>query len=271
LLVAIGAQAAQPATVEKLLKEATTAFNAGQSDKALELSGQAVAADPKDARARLVRGRIHARLDQSEKAILDFDSVTTLDPGDVVVYQYRGIEHFKLGSIDASIADFDRYIAGAPQSEPHHWQRGISYYYAGRYADGVKQFTLHQTVNANDVENAVWHFICEARATGLDAARKGLIPIQGDSRVPMRQVHDLFAGKAEPESVLEAARMGKGDSLERNLFYAHLYLGLYYEALKDEARARDHIMKAAARSKDQDYMGAVARVHAARLKASGPQ
>src|SRR5204863_2991600 len=113
-----------------------------------------------------------------------------------------------------------------------HWQRGISCYYAGRYDDGRKQFELHQTVNPNDVENAAWHFLSVARSAGLAKARASLLPVSGDSRVPMTQIYALFAGKAKADDVLAAAQGGYASpaKLNRHLFYSHLYVGLYYEA-----------------------------------------
>src|SRR6266853_660464 len=60
----------------------------------------------------------------------------------------------------------------------------------------LRQFELHQTVNDNDVENAVWHYLCVARLAGVEKAHASLIRIQRDSRVPMMAVYALFGGKA---------------------------------------------------------------------------
>jgi lipoprotein NlpI len=99
-------------------------------------------------------------------------------------------------------------------------------------------------------------------------ARQALIPIEGDSRVPMSQVHALFAGTLQPADVLAAARAGNPPAPELNnrLFYAHLYLGLYYEAAGNAAAAREHLFKAAADFDSDHYMGDVARSHAAVLR-----
>jgi lipoprotein NlpI len=158
------------------------------------------------------------------------------------------------------VADFDRFVQILPEQEPQHWQRGIALYYAGEYDRGRKQFESHQKVNTNDVENAVWHFICVARSQGVDKAKAALIPIEGDRRVPMKEIHALFAGKAKAADVLAAAD-DRGE-----LFYAHLYLGLYYDAHGDKAKTREHIDKAANEFAMNHYMGDVARVHAALLK-----
>jgi len=49
--------------------------------------------------------------------------------------------------------------------------------------------------------------------------------------------------------------------LHQRLFYAHLYLGLYSEAVGDETQAREHITKAVHEYAGADYMSDVARVH----------
>jgi lipoprotein NlpI len=88
-----------------------------------------------------------------------------------------------------------------------------------------------------------------------------LIPIEGDTRVPMKQVHELFAGKGTAEDVLKAAESGEGDDLRNHRCFAHLYLGLYFESLGDDKKAKEHMVKAATDFKMDHYMGKVAQVH----------
>lgn len=161
-----------------------------------------------------------------------------------------------------SVAVFDKLLELEPTAKPRLWQRGLALYYAEEYARGREQFEVHQTVNHADVENAAWHFICVAKKDGIEQARQHLIPISGDSRVPMQQVHDLFAGKASVEDVLSAAEQGDGEDLRNHRCYAHLYLGLYFEATGDEAKAKAHILKAAVDFSMDHYMGRCAQVHA---------
>jgi lipoprotein NlpI len=174
-----------------------------------------------------------------------------------------GVDAFFDARIEDSAIAFDKVIEAVPQAKPQLWQRGLTLYYAKRYQDGREQFETHQTSNSNDVENAAWHFLCVARLEGVDAARKALIPIEGDTRVPMKQVHALFAGTGSVEAVLTAAGAGDDSPLRRNhLCYAHLYLGLYFEALGDDAKAKDHILKAATDYEMDHYMGKTAITHA---------
>jgi lipoprotein NlpI len=141
-----------------------------------------------------------------------------------------------------------------------HWQLGIAYYYAGEYEKGARQFELHATVNPQDVENSVWHFLCIVAAAdgSLDVATKGLIPVTDDERVPMAQIQKMFGGSATPDEVLRTGKEA-GDTAE---FYAELYVGLYYEALGQGDESLRLMTRAAAHhAAKASYMGDVARVH----------
>lgn len=251
-------------TAATLMRQARLAYQKGQIQDAIQFASKAIEADSKNPQTYYTRGQLYEAAQQPEKAIADYTRVLEQDPKAFEFYQLRGTAHFKAGQIAESIADFDKYIAANPRQEPHHWQRGISYYYAKRHAEGQRQFELHQTVNDSDVENAVWHFLCVAQQQGVEKARALLIPVKSDPRIPMTEVFELFAGKGTPEAVLKAAEAGQpspGD-LKQRFFYAHLYLGLYYEAAGDTAKAKEHILKASGPYLVPHYMGDVAKVHA---------
>ena len=273
LLAGLGSPSARAGEAPaEALQAADQALRNGDPTAAVRLATALLADHPKDSRLFFLRGQAREAAREFLPAVADYTAGLQISPKVAFGYQSRGGVYFRLGRFAESIADFDTFIALSPGQAPHHWQRGISLYYAGRFEDGRKQFELHQTVNSQDVENAVWHFLCVARASGLEKARASLIPIQRDTRVPMMQVHALFAGKALPADVLKAAEAGAappGDAGNRRL-YAHLYLGLYHEAIGETKLAREHILKAAETTADH-YMADVARVHAAVLQAKGKQ
>ena len=260
--------AAEIVTGEELLRKAEATSKQGNTPEAIAMCTQAILADASNLNAYALRGRFYSESRQDAKAVADFDEVLKRDAKATGILQLRGWLKFRLGKFDESIVDFDRVVALHREQEPQQWQRGIVYYYAKRFAEGRKQFELHQTVNPSDVENAVWHYLCVARLESVEKARAALIPIRADGRVPMMKVHELFAGKAKPEDVLKAAESGTPSLAQRNrqLFYAHLYLGLYYEAAGDVLKTREHIYKAATDFTSDQYMGDVARVHAGLLK-----
>jgi lipoprotein NlpI len=214
-------------------KAGIAAADAGDYKKAVELLTKAISDDPKLAKA----------------------------------YNARGQVHFKLGKFAESLADFDKYLDLKPGEKNGHWMRGITCYYAAKFDEGRKQFEGYEKVDTNDVENAVWHFLCVARKDGVPKARQSLLKIGKDRRVPMTQVYELFAGKLKPEDVLQAARMpaAREEVLNRQLFYAHLYLGLYYEVQGDHEKAQENLEEAV-KHRISHYMWDVARVHRDLLK-----
>ena len=266
LLISAPAHGTEPDTAA-LAQGAIAAYRKGDLNEAITLAGKLIEAAPKQPQGWLLRGQLLGLQRQHLKAAADYSEVIKLDAKAAGAWQARGEAHFKAGKIAESIADFDKVLELDPGQRPHHWQRGISLYYANRFKDGKAQFEIHQTVNSYDVENAVWHFLCAARADGLEQARKGLIPIEGDGRVPMAQVHELFAGKIKPADVLAAAKAAPAVTRAGEpMFYANLYLGIYFEAIGDAKQAREYIFKAAERANQNGYMGDVARVHAEILR-----
>jgi lipoprotein NlpI len=179
------------------------------------------------------------------------------DPYQPQVYIQRGMIYFKLGHIAAAIADFDRAEHLKPALTPYLWQRGLAYYYAERFADGARQFEVDLTVNRHDVEETVWRYLCQAQLQSAQVARESLLPVQHDARPVMGWVYKLFAGTCDAEMVLAQYR----DAGRQEQFYSYLYVGLYYEAARDEPGARQYITQAAAMRAVDDYMGWVAMVH----------
>jgi lipoprotein NlpI len=202
-----------------------------------------------------------------EEALRIADEVVAAQPKSANLYVMRGMVHFQAGDIDRSITDFDRSIELDPRSKPYLWQRGISLYYAERFKEGAEQFEVHRTVNGNDVENSVWHYLCVARDSSLEEARKKLIPSAGDPRPPMMEVLELFRGEKTVEDVLTAAEKVEGGPKAKPLakFYATLYVALHYESLGKKELCQKYLEECLATGTG-GYMADVARIHLERLK-----
>jgi lipoprotein NlpI len=209
-----------------------------------------------------LHGRAHAGKREYEKAVAAYDRALQIEPTASDIYYWRARSQFCLGRIDAALADFERYLKAYPDQRARLWENGIALYYAGKYAQGAKQFAGYQKFYANDVENATWRYLCMARVEGVEKARAELLPIDNDRRAGMMQIYALYRGEAEPKDVLAAARAGdpSAEQLNHRLFYAHLYLGLYHEANGQGALCRRHLEQAVAHP-IKHYMWDVARVH----------
>lgn len=173
----------------------------------------------------------------------------------------RGVDLLFAAEPAESAEAFDELVKLRPAIEPELWQRGLALYYAGRYADGVRQFERHKEVNPADVENVTWHFACLARDADVETARKALLPVGDDARVPMKQVLELYRGEGSEEAVLAAADAGPESARRNQRCYAHLYLGLLAEAEGDEAAAARHMALAAGRYRMDHFMGKIAQLH----------
>ena len=258
-------QAETPESIaEKIRKE----YSEGNTDKALRLAAQGIKKNPEDYSLLTIRGRIYEEENQHAKAESDYTNVISKNKTDAGIYHRRGVVRFFQLKFTDSLTDFDKFIEMVPSQEPYHWQRGLVHYYAGKYKAGRKQFEAHQTVNSQDVENAVWHYLCIAKTDGTKKAEDNFIKITSDRRVPLKQIHALFAGKGTEKQVLDAIIEGDPNptAITRNQFYGHLYLGLYFEAQNKPNKAAKYIALAAKDHESHGYMGQVARVHHEWLK-----
>jgi lipoprotein NlpI len=271
LVLALTVSSAWGDDVDTYVKKADEAIERRDLAGAAEWLGKAIAADPKNARIRFRRGEISEALRKNDEALADFTACIDLDPKYADAYNHRGSVQFCRGKVAEALADFDTFLKLKPAAAPEHWKRGIALYYLGKYDEGARQFNAYEKVSTDDVENAVWHFLCVARKDGVEKAREKMLKVGKDTRVPMTEIYDLFRGKAKPEAVLAAGEAGKVPEAERRerLFYTHLYLGLYYDIVGDRAKALEHMELAAGKHGQPHYMGDVARVHLDHLKKAG--
>src|SRR6516165_4751352 len=168
LVAAVSVAAADDEKPKDLVEKAQAALTTGRHQEAIALATKAIQLEPTNARAQLILGSALEALGKHTEAIAAFTKCIALDPKMADAYDHRGSEYFKLGKIDKSLAAFDRFLELNPKARPAHWKRGIALYYAGKYADGAKQFTAGDKVFAHDVEPAVWHYICNAHVIGAD-------------------------------------------------------------------------------------------------------
>jgi len=229
--------------------------------KAIKLADEAIAKTHKNEKIWYLRGLANSGLHNYKASLKDYDKALEINPKFNQALDQRGSAHFRLGNMKEAGADFDLFIKQVPDEYPGHWRRGIVLYYLGRFKEGKEQFESYQKVDGNDVENGVWHYLCFARAETPEKARAAMLPIQGDRRIPMMDVYLMFQGKLAPEKILEIAAKTPPEQAKLAPFYAHLYLGLYYESIDDKKKALEHMAQAAKIGPIDHYMGDVARVH----------
>ena len=159
---------------------------------------------PRDEKVRL--GRPWSVAGPALVALISF--ATVLGAQDSPALLNDAVSEFAAGRIEVSLERFDRLVEVDPDGMPYLWQRGIALYYAERWDDCRAQFEAHRAVNPNDVENAVWHFLCVARQETPARAQELLLPVGHDLRVPMGEIYHLYRGVSSPKAVLEVGAAG---------------------------------------------------------------
>lgn len=156
-----------------------------------------------------------------------------------------GEQFYAAADMQRSVQAYDLVLEANPDLKPRLWQRGLALYYNQEYLRGVEQFESHQTLNTQDVENSVWHLLCQSKLSSVDAARQSMIQIEGDFRVPMKQVFEMFAGTGTPEDVLNACGYQAGSLRESSeLYHGLIYVGLYHEMMGDQKASLDAMEQA---------------------------
>ena len=186
------------------------------------------------------------------------------------IHHRRAEVLFRLGRFKEAIADYDKGIAfGSPHDINSCWERGLAQYYNGDFRGGAEQFYRYDQVGALDIENGLWRLMCIAKYAGVDKARADMLTYTDKKRPPFPALLDLFFDKGKVELVIqEATETAKSqDQLTVNLFYAHYYVGKYYEMIDEKNKALDHI-QTALKHKITHFMYICAQEDARRIKTS---
>lgn len=233
---------------EEFFKQSFAALAQGKAKEAVRLATAGIRADATNHFAYIKRAQIHDLILQRSAAVKDYTTALQYNPRAGEAYHLRGCSQFKLGRVKEAISDWLMYVRRfEPKAEVHHWQLGIAYAMDGRFAEGRKQFEWHWTVNHSDAEVAFWQFLCVSRLDGLSQARAELIKVDEDKRVPMAALHGLYAGRVRPSAVMKEVAAGAPDASElaTRQFFAHWYIGLFYEAAGRLPEALMHVDRAA--------------------------
>jgi lipoprotein NlpI len=103
---------------------------------------------------------------------------------------------------------------------------------------------------------------------GKEKARKAILPIKNDTRIPMMEIYRLFRGETTPEKVLKVldSANSSAELAKQQTFDAHLYLALYFDSEDNLPQAAKHVDLAVRQFKKGDYMWAVAVEHKKHLQ-----
>ncbi len=254
---------------EEFLRQSRDAVLQGDMDEALRLATRAVMADQTNFVGYHFRGELNDRLRRFDAAVLDFGMGYQYAPHRLDLLRMRARAQFKAGRLQDAISDWKLFVERQQDASqaPYLFTLGIAQAIVGDNEAARKQFEWYDVVQSNDAEAAAWHFLAVARHSGLGAARERMLEVsEEEKRIPMMQVYSMFKGELRPGRVLAAARSGEPAERElaRAMFYADLYLGIFYEATGEPGLARLYLRRAEEAKEfgdmTLDYMREVARV-----------
>jgi len=193
-------------------------------------------------------------------------------PPSIRLLSRRGDARLFLGNFAGAIADYEAMIAQDPAQDAPHWRLGIAYYFDGRFPLAAAQFEKYHAFDNRDRENGVWKFFSQARAEGIETARKGLLHYTQFDREPFPSVYRMLAGEMTPTEVLAEVTQKGLQNDARVMFFAKYYAGVMESLQGRKAEGLQLVQEAVALfspdSAGRDgpgYMWHSARLHAAQL------
>jgi tetratricopeptide (TPR) repeat protein len=209
------------------------------------------------------------KLQEEEKALA---AAMEKMPVSIRLLSRRGDARVFLGNFPAAVTDYEGMIALDPAQDAPHWRLGIAYYFDGQFAKAAAQFEKYHSFDNRDRENGVWKFFSQARAEGIEAARKGLLRYTQFDREPFPSVYRMLAGELSPAAVLAEVTQKGLDNDPRVLFFAKYYAGVMESLTGKKAEGLKLVQEAvalfnadAAGRDGPGYMWHSARLHADQL------
>jgi lipoprotein NlpI len=199
------------------------------------------------------------------------DEAVTKSPNSIAALSHRGDLLLFVGRFPEAVADFEKMIALDPAEDAPHWRLGIAYYFTGDFAKSARQFEKYHAYDGHDRENGVWKFLAQAKADGLEKARRQMLEYTQFDREPFPELYEMFAGHRTADDVLaEITRKGLSED-HVAVFFANYYGGLNEALLGHRERAVAMLRKAVddPEARRAGYMWQVARLHWERLIADG--
>ena len=196
--------------------------------------------------------------------ISELNAAIAKSPDVVALYSQRGDAHLFARHFAEAVADFEKMIALDPAQDAPHWRLGIAYYFAGQFEKSSKQFVKYHEYDGGDRENGIWKFLADAKALGIEPARRAMLVYTHFDREPFPALYEMFAGTKTTDDVLAEIAAKKLTDNASVMFFANYYGGLNEELLGHRAKAIEllHAVVGNARARERaGYMWQVARMH----------
>ena len=125
---------------EELFEQATESYHAGDLDRALSLSEQAIKMQPNYAAAWYRKGCVMGDFGRKSEATVAFDKALEIDPKYDNAWHGRGVILYELGRYREAITALDQALEIDPKFHQAWNGRGATLYKLGRYSEAIAAF-----------------------------------------------------------------------------------------------------------------------------------
>jgi lipoprotein NlpI/transglutaminase-like putative cysteine protease len=195
--------------------------------------------------AYCLRSSAHADLGSLQEALADANEAIKLTPQAPETLHCRGYAHFAAGDFDKSIADYSKgVILGA--NEMSIQQRGIARFYAGQLEAAAEDFAKAGEIADKDGQPyrdlwLAWTLLRLGKTLPDDLMKRAAAQPRGPWPRPALAV---FSGNLEAGEVVKLIERKTGDEAKMAASEGYFYLGQYFLARGETARARELFEKA---------------------------
>ena len=241
-----------------------------EQDKAVAAFGRALALDPANADAYLLKCRSLGGLRRHEEAVAACTESLRLRPDQAEVLRDRGHYQLNLGRVETGLADLQRAESLTSRDRGVYYHLGLAYYLSGEFSRAAKAYEACASNSADaagKVECEAWLLPSLLRSGRKDEAKKLLAgvpaaPIEGHPGNYLDRLL-LFKG-AKTEAQVGATMTAEGPISEATVGYS---IGVWHLLNGRESKAREYFQRAIA----SDYTTAWGyRAAEAELKRLGP-
>jgi lipoprotein NlpI len=196
---------------------------------------QAIALDPKYAKAYNNRGYAYITKGDLDRAMADYDQAIALDPKSAYAYNGRGNAYATEGDFDHAIADYNQAIALDPKYWPVYLNRALAYIYTGSLSKALADLERSSELNPKNLYTAIWLDIVDKRSNLTSRLAQAVTRI--DMTKWPAPVIQLYLGQLSRADLLAAAddpnpRTRKSQVCEANFYTGELEL---QQGAKEEA------------------------------------
>jgi lipoprotein NlpI len=193
-----------------------------------------------------LRSHAYSDLGSLKEAMADAQEGLKLAPNSPDSYFCRAYVHFGAGEFDKSVADYSKAISlGGTDPKIFH-QRGIARFYASKLDEASEDFS--RAAEEGDSESRVysdlwlsWTYQRLGKPVPETVLTRAAAQPRGDWPRPALAV---MTGHLAPEAMLKALESKTGDDRTMASSEGYFYLGQYFAARGDSAKAREFFEKA---------------------------